>query len=224
MPKVYRLNPSWPLWAIGGSAAILGATISAVIVFSHCIGITNELAQQRANMTSRIAILEVALNQAQPYQIRLENESGSTPTKSESIASQQETKTAGNPPLHAPKIVLVPPPAPKQPPVATKPSTATPPANQPSVAPAAVAVAQVAPQSPTVSPEELAQAHGSKIEGVTAAKAGIKKLYPDAVEFASGRYVRKGENFPSGEKLLSVDTNTGRIITSQRQLIIFESQ
>jgi hypothetical protein len=61
-----------------------------------------------------------------------------------------------------------------------------------------------------------------RIEGVSMAKAGIKHLWADAVDFRSGLRVRVGEKFPSGEELISVDPTVGRIVTSQRQILILE--
>ncbi len=53
---------------------------------------------------------------------------------------------------------------------------------------------------------------------VSMAAAGIQALEPTSVRFASGRIVTVGTAFPSGEKLLSVDTARGRIITDKRVL------
>ena len=83
------------------------------------------------------------------------------------------------------------------------------------------------PQEPSSAPtsEQAPKPSGSdikRIEGVSMAKAGIKHLWADAVDFRSGLRVRVGEKFPSGEELISVDPTVGRIVTSQRQILILE--
>lgn len=51
-------------------------------------------------------------------------------------------------------------------------------------------------------------------------KAGIAKLWTNAVDFRSGMRIKVGERFPSGERLVSVDASLGLINTDQRQIII----
>lgn len=91
--------------------------------------------------------------------------------------------------------------------------------------PARVAAAvQPAPQ-----PEEARQlpeatsvvAVGSRIEGVPASKAQVSKITAEGVQLSSGRLVRVGERFTSGERLLKVDPENNRFVTNERQLLIF---
>lgn len=272
------LNPSWPLWLIGGLSAAAGSLATGYLMMSYHQGFVEDAYRDQSNLKARIAILEVALNQAQPYVLRLDSDpppvdlpqpaspTAATPPAAQASAAQQPG-AGSQAPTAVPK-----PPAPGQPqqpakpaatqnpapltttpivqaqaarppvltppatsaakpvaPVAAPPTAVAHPVQQPSanaspLPPQTVAAAQAPvhePPKPAVTPEELASAMKGRIEGVSSAKAGIKKLDADAVEFLSGRRVRVGEIFPSGEKLLNVDPSTGRIITNQRQLIIF---
>lgn len=147
--------------------------------------------------------------------------------------------TQAKPPAVAPTVTL---PKPAQPPAQVKPAP-TPPQqppqpSKPVPAPAQPAVqakpiaapAQPAPAVPQgetspVTADEIKRAMANnRIEGISSEKANIVKLSQDVIEFKSGRKVRKGEKFPSGEKLLGVDPTSGRIITDQRQLLILDLQ
>lgn len=80
--------------------------------------------------------------------------------------------------------------------------------------PAAVAAP---PASPTA---VAAPAKTPRFEAVSAAKAGVAKVEPGAVVMQSGKRIRVGETFSSGERLISADPETGQIITDQRNLLI----
>jgi hypothetical protein len=253
------LNPSWPIWVIGLASAAIGALGAAYLMTSYYSGVVAEGAHQATTLKARVAILEVALNQAQPYVIRLEADQGPATTPPPSVTAEPLPGVAIAPaqqpvmpapaaasPVTAPATpVTQPAPKPVSPPVQAQPARPaqvqpqavtkpqaqapasvaqqpTPPVAANPATPAAAKVeAAQAPVAQAVTQEEITAAMKGKIEGVTAAKAGVKRLYLDGVEFVSGRIVRRGEIFPSGEKLLSVDPSTGRIITNQRQLIVF---
>lgn len=270
MQSSERLNPSWPLWAIGISAGVLGTALGAVTIMSYHVAFAEQAEQNASVLRARVAILEVALNRAQPYVMQLEQEQKeaqasleqASPEAQQPTATQEQPAfTATAPAVTTPTPVTT-PPAPAQharPPasaaVTTSQAVSKPPVAQVAVKPAPVASQHKPPAQPqpaaaakpatppapvtqqpapvqarpaptsqpaAVTAEELALAMKNKIEGVTATKAGILRLQPDVVEFTSGRKVRKGEIFPSGEKLLSVDPKTGRVITNMRQLIIFD--
>lgn len=79
-----------------------------------------------------------------------------------------------------------------------------------------------APPAEVVPSEEIAAAvAGSKVEGVSAEKARVERLTAEGVYLRSGKLVRPGERFSSGEMLLQVDPANNRIVTSDRQLLLF---
>lgn len=250
MKPATKLNPSWPLWATGLSAGLLGTVLSATVVMLYHVEVVRESQKTAATLRSKISLLEVALNQAQPYTLSLE----------EAPAPRIEPVTVQPSPVAQVQVATVKPaqqpvvPAVPSTPAPPPPTLARPPANAPSVQPGqqvkpaapvatqpapqqhavvakplpAAPVAQPAPAAPvkpaatSVAPDELAAAMKKKIEVMSMARVGVAKLHADTVEFASGRRVRTGELFPSGEKLLKVDPADGRIVTNERQLIVFE--
>ncbi|MEJ8837688.1 hypothetical protein [Ramlibacter sp. AN1133] len=72
-----------------------------------------------------------------------------------------------------------------------------------------------------VSGEELVLAMKARIEGAPAQKAGVKSLEKGAVVLLNGGTVRVGQVFPSGEKLLQVDPENNRVVTTKRQMLLF---
>lgn len=90
------------------------------------------------------------------------------------------------------------------------------------IAGAAVSTLPATAPPPSVTGEELIEAtRTARVEGVTAEKAGVKALERNVVLMRNGSFVRRGERFPSGEKLLMVDVENGRLVTDQRQLLLF---
>lgn len=75
-------------------------------------------------------------------------------------------------------------------------------------------------QVPTAT-EIAAALKSARIEGVSAEKAGVERLSAAAVYLRGGKVIKVGAAFPSGERLLSVDPDNGRIITNQRQILMF---
>lgn len=79
-----------------------------------------------------------------------------------------------------------------------------------------------ADSSPAVTPEEISAAvANAKVEGVPAEKARVAKISSEGVLLSNGKLIRPGERFGSGEKLLQVDPSNNRVITSERQLLLF---
>ncbi len=69
----------------------------------------------------------------------------------------------------------------------------------------------------------VTQRSAGAAQGVTAATAGIKGLQANTVQMSSGRTVRVGEQFGSGETLMSVDPTSKTIVTDQRRIVIFDN-
>ena len=59
---------------------------------------------------------------------------------------------------------------------------------------------------------------------VTLEQAGITGLDSNGVRFKSGRQVAIGAEFPSGEKLISVNPADGRIVTDRRVIVVAKPQ
>lgn len=230
------LNPSWPLWLVGTSALVFGISLGALFVATYH---SDKMARQQSeaqSLRSRISLLEIALGQVQgqadslsepPIQTQTPTQTGAmpVPAESESGVKLKKSKELASPPRHtSPTIVAqsqeqqAPTRTPQQTAQPAPAAAATPPVQAP-----VQAAAPAQPPIPAVSSDEInAVVKSGRIEGVSMAKAGISKLMADGVEFNTGRKVRKGEIFPSGEKLLAIDVQTGRIITSQRQIILLD--
>ena len=141
----------------------------------------------------------------------------------------------------APKPKVEPTPSVKPVPVAVgvpakpAPAPASPPAPAPvrQVAapiqpPPVPAPVQVVAASPTdvesVSAAEI-QASTSKnpVVGVSSERLGVARVEPGGVRLRNGNFIRVGQRFSNGERLLQVDVTNNRIVTSDRQLLIFFS-
>ena len=75
---------------------------------------------------------------------------------------------------------------------------------------------------PVTDAEVKAAIATNSIEMSPKAKMGVDKIAPGAVVMSSGTTVRVGERFTSGERLLSVDKETGRIVTDKRTVVIMQ--
>lgn len=103
------------------------------------------------------------------------------------------------------------PSAPQGAAVATKrpePSTAKPHASSPAQA------------TPSKAPQEPARIAIPSTVNTTFEQAGIAGMDTAGVEFRSGRRIAVGGDFPSGERLISVDPGTGRIVTDKRVIVL----
>lgn len=59
---------------------------------------------------------------------------------------------------------------------------------------------------------------------ITMEQAGISGIDTSSVRFKSGRQVNVGGDFPSGEKLISVNPADGRIVTDRRTIVLARPQ
>lgn len=86
--------------------------------------------------------------------------------------------------------------------------------------------APAAPQKPPVAakpvtdPEVKAAMEKNTIEMAPKAKMGVSTVENGVVVMGSGVRVNVGDRFSSGERLLSADKETGRIVTDQRTVVI----
>jgi hypothetical protein len=106
-------------------------------------------------------------------------------------------------------------------PVATERVAETVRSSAPSGMAEATGVPALQPLPPPVTSEELAASVKNQVEGVPADKVGVARIDAGGVHLASGRYIRVGERFSTGERLLKVDPANDRVVTSDRQLLIF---
>jgi hypothetical protein len=74
----------------------------------------------------------------------------------------------------------------------------------------------------TVSADMIAAAkRTTKIEGVEFSKIGISKINDNSISLKNGTVIRIGDQFPSGERLLSVDPENSQILTDKRTILAF---
>lgn len=58
----------------------------------------------------------------------------------------------------------------------------------------------------------------NELETISAFQMGIKFLFENGVLMHNGKVIRIGDFFPSGERLLKVDLDGNRVVTSERQI------
>ncbi|MDF2461874.1 MAG: hypothetical protein K0Q43_109 [Ramlibacter sp.] len=93
------------------------------------------------------------------------------------------------------------------------------------LAPAPATAVVAAAQTPAPPAADIARVLASvPVEGVSFDKAAVAKLERGAVHLRDGRQIPVGGSFPSGEKLLAIDPDNSRIITNQRQILLFGQQ
>ena len=78
------------------------------------------------------------------------------------------------------------------------------------------------PVAPVDEAEVKAAIATNSIEMAPKAKMGVEKVTAGGVVMSSGGTIRVGERFTSGERLLSVDKETGRIVTDKRTVVIMQ--
>lgn len=61
---------------------------------------------------------------------------------------------------------------------------------------------------------------GIPIEAISSGKAGLQYIGENYVILATGLRIGIGQSFPSGEKLLFVDSSNGHLVTNQRQILL----
>lgn len=197
--------------------AAIGVLVGVLIAGALYTSRVRILADQLGQKQTRIALIESLLSSSASFSAFEEEapspregrggvavaETPSLPAQ-RPVAQDQAVRPVQRPVAPLPKPVPAAPVVPPSPPVA---ATAPP-----------VAVAPVE----AVSPEEVAAAvRASRVEGVSAEKAKVARLSKEGVHLSSGRLVRVGERFGSGEKLLEVDPQNSRVVTSERQLLLF---
>lgn len=85
--------------------------------------------------------------------------------------------------------------------------------------------AAIAAAPPAVPAVDIARVLASvPVEGVSYDKASVARLERAAVLLRDGRRIAVGGHFDSGETLLAVDLDNSRIITNQRQILLFGPQ
>lgn len=237
----FRAWVSWRFLLICGSSSLFFFSIGVVFTQAILSQTVNEYAVSIAKKNDRIAILEFFVKSQATAKA---NAFASLMTPAELTPLQAPVEVAVPKVAETPKQLAA---SPVPPALMTKPKAEVKPESkvQKQVIepkPVQAQVAAVAPPvvAPTQTPEtkkaagtserdvryivgeELFKATASgNVEGVSAEKAGISKLTTDAVVMRSGLSVRVGQMFPSGERLLLVDRENGRIVTNSRQLLIF---
>jgi hypothetical protein len=225
---------------LGSGAALgflLGIGIASFVFVSKAASLTRAL----ENQVARVAMLESLVSspgvfaaldgpkeKAAPAAVTAREEPPAeaplrvTPTAQVSVSERPRAPA----PVSA---VVKPPPVPvvKSAVLVSTPKVVAPaPASDVNRAPVVASSKAVAPQvadvQPAVAPHEIATAlTKSKVEGVSAEKARVSKISAEGVYLISGKLIRVGEYFSSGEKLLQVDPANSRLITSERQLLLF---
>lgn len=62
------------------------------------------------------------------------------------------------------------------------------------------------------------------LETIAASKVGVKFLFSTGVLMHNGRMIRIGDLFPSGERLIQVDLDNNRVVTSERHISLVFNQ
>ena len=122
------------------------------------------------------------------------------------VNATPNTTKAAKAPAEKPKVIKVPVPSPAVVPRARDALASTP------AAPAVPATQSAAVPAEKPTPD------------ITMEQAGIAGMDTVSVRFKSGRQVNVGGDFPSGEKLISVNPADGRIVTDRRTIILARPQ
>lgn len=201
--------------AVMGSGAAMGFLVGIGLASLIFVSRAGELSRLLEQKVARIVVLE-ALVSRPPDFAALEGPAIEAETPELAPAA---TQVAAGPRVSMSAPVPVPRPvAPPSVAVANTPPVATPLPRSP------VRTPSPARQSDAVTAEEIAAAVAtSKVEGVPADKARVAKITADGVYLSSGKLIRPGERFSSGERLLQVDPANNRVVTSERQLLLFFS-
>lgn len=240
MAIVMRSWLSWQVVALGAGSMLVGASLSAIVVSRMAMAEVEALASGAYRKDGRIALLESIVLQRTASDVRSLDELSFHAGAQQSPAPVNPTGRGGalaaavalkrdpaaklassTPTPHAHEA-----PAPKAPgPAAAPLPAATPTPAAAAVAAAAGSPAQNSVASPVGSPvsgEELIEAmRNPRTEGMPADKVGVRALERDAVTLRNGTTIRVGSSFPSGERLLLVDPENARVVTNQRQLLLF---
>lgn len=228
----------------------LVAIVAAIFTVGLCLGavFASLLYSKKLHEVEKTNSALTSFNKGQAtllsqQSIELTNLRGATPTGQPGAAAAVAPTPAGPAGPTAVATATVPgvqasPAAPPQTPApAVKPATpvqAVParpalPVVKPAPAPpkAAPAPAAVAKTTPAEALEAL-RSQGPRPPGpaapaaapITLEQAGISGIDTASVRFKSGRQVNIGGEFPSGEKLLSVNPGEGKIVTDRRTILL----
>lgn len=247
-----KLRPAgWMSWQVGALLALgmlCGAALGAVVASSIYLDEAGKIAREMNRKSTRIHLLELLVQQQMPdtsasLEAAARPEVAASPAASASAPAVKAPAAA--PPIQQPghlavgRGVALPPDrireraaiqskraAPTNAAVAAVSDSRNPP--RAPVPAATVASAASSPSAASlaqlVTGEELMRALSGRIEGVPAAKAGVKSIDSTGVSLLNGGRVRVGQFFPSGEKLLQVDPDSSRVVTNKRQLLLFFPQ
>ena len=246
--KRLKLPFNWPFWLCLGTSFFVGVSLGGVISAHRHKNALEVSRYNAAAQDGRIKLLSSALrnqsdlvaslDKAPQTQIPPSQSSASEPSSGQALKALAAVQVT---PVTNQKVALVTTSPPKQANLKPsgiverqaenpKPVQATDVRNDAAVASTTTSIqSKVLPQAPstTASSPPAMQPHPdpkSNIQGVTMEKAGITHIWADAVDFKSGTRIRVGEKFPSGEKLLQLDAQLGRIVTDQRQIIIMDAK
>jgi hypothetical protein len=250
MSSRFKSAVSWHIWAIFGLGAVLGISLGCLLGYwvyieqSTATGV--ELVRQGARVKLLEAMIvrqsahdisaldkppappEVAVESAAPVATPEPQKPAQGPAQkpTQEIAPARKSAIAVSPAKRAEPSVAVqtrPPAKPTQVASAAEPKQpAAPTEDAPKVVPPAVTVSP--PKAEPVTPAELAAASAVRLEGVSSERAGVLRIERDGVVLKNGSVVRPGERFPSGEKLLQVDPENARVITNERQMLLFNQK
>lgn len=164
-------------------------------------------AERQSNRQAAVVLVAPALISSIPVTIPTEQ----TPTKVVS-APPIQTLAVQDP---APAVVRVPPRRPGK----VNPSNSSAVASRPVAAPTAPSPAASVSPAPALTASPIATT-----APITLEQAGITGIDATGIRFKSGRQVSVGGEFPTGEKLLSVNPADGRIVTDRRVIVLTRPQ
>jgi len=198
--------------ADGGSGAPAGGGLAQTVVAQTTPAEVTEATAAKAHAPASSAAPARGGEEAAPAAAKAKGRSAPEAGKAAATPVARNPKSGEKPAPPAPVSVAVAEPA--------NPARSMPVNEQPAKAAGEVASADAAIVAPT--PGEVAAAvKNLKIEGVSADKAGVERLTVSGVYLRGGKVVRVGGVFPSGERLLAVEPENGRVITNQRQILMF---
>lgn len=227
-----RSRISWQVVTLSVSCLTLGVAAGVIGSGAYYLSSVNTMAQDLYRKTSRVQLLESLVFHPSSALLggALDREAG----LATGLPGVEEPKPVPNKPT---EVALAPSPstnalrATHGPVVrsrgaASAPSSDT---NAPRAVPgpavgSRVALAPSPAVATKVSGEEVLDAMRNRIEGVSADKAGVVRVDRDAVLLRNGTAIRVGESFPSGERLLLIDHENARVVTNQRQMLLFFSR
>lgn len=234
-----KLRPvSWLSWQLSSLLVltlVCGLAVGALVATTVYMAEAEPVARELGRKTSRIELLELMVQQEVPDTYAALDHSGQKAPdvpEAQAVVATGASGAGGAPRQPSP----VAPPRSSAPVIRQARATPELPVGRaivPKPAPQAVHASPAGPgvtvDPPVLAPaaaegvsgEELLLAMKARIEGVPAEKAGVRSVEKGAVLLRNGSVVRVGQSFPSGEKLLQVDVENNRVVTSKRQMLLF---